>query len=318
VNPRTIRWQAAVTAVLLLVAALAASPAAVLWMAAPALLLAVALNIAYAGALGRRGRPSRRLAGDRWVARYVMLGLGIPLAMALVLLGTDVDPAPHVVEFAVAEVAALAIAPAALFVLILCSSLVDWYYICPRIDGIIRTPPCRSPGSDVWKRPTRWWYLHRGLATLAYFGFALVVAFVVMLMLVREHQAAAGIIGGVGGLAGLLLIFTGSYRAELPTVARHVLSPAYCLGDDLRYEAYRWRGRGFVLHVAVPVTKLIPLDEQGQPTGEPFVERKNSALAEADLQSLPPVACATACARLNPRCSVGSPRLDRRRRLLIV
>jgi hypothetical protein len=138
-----------------------------------------------------------------------------------------------------------------------------------------------------------------------------------MLMLVREHPAAAGVIGGVGGIAGLLLIFAGNYRAQLPTVAQFVLSPAYCLGDDLTYEAGKWEGRGFVLHVAVPVTKLVPLDEKGQPGATPYVERKNSDLNEADLTSRHTTACASTCAHLNPQCVAELPRFDKRRHLLI-
>jgi hypothetical protein len=221
-------------------------------------------------------------------------------------------------DFTVAETSALVIATGTLFVLIMLSSLVDWYYVRPRIDGIVCAPPCRSSGSDTWKRPTRWWFLHRGIATLAYIGFALVVALIVMLMLVRVHRTAAGVIGGVGGIAGLLLIFAGRYRSELPTVAQFVLSPAYCLGDDLAYTARRGPERGFVLHIAVPVTKLVPLDKRGHPTGVPFVERKNSDLAEADPQSRTTVACNAGCAKLNPHCAADVPRRDHRRRYLIL
>jgi hypothetical protein len=318
VNPRTIRWQACVNAALLLLVTLFVGSATVLWLAGVALLPALALNAGYAWSLQDRGRPDRRMHGDRWVVRYVGFGLGVPLVVGLALLLVGYDPHAHVWDFTVNETSALVIAPAVLFVLVLLSSLVDWYYIRPRIDGVVCTPPCRSSGSDTWKGPTRWWFLHRGLATLAYFGFALVVALVVMLMLVRVHPAAAGVIGGVGGIAGLLLIFAGHYRAQLPAVAQYVLSPAYCLGDDLAFEAYRWEGRGFVLHVAVPVTKLVPLDDHGLPSGEPFIERKNSDLAEAELTSRPTVACATGCAKLNPQCVVGVARHDRRRRRLIV
>jgi hypothetical protein len=303
---------------MVLMTTLIAAPAAALWLGGVALTLALVLNAGYAHSLEARGRPDRRITGDRWVARHVAFGLGAPLIVAVALMLAGYNPSAHVWDFTVDETSALAIATTTLFILILLSSLVDWYYIRPRIDGVVCTPPCRSSGSDTWKRPTRWWFLHRGLATLAYMGFALVVALVLMLMLVRAHPAAAGVIGGVGGIAGLLLIFAGQYRSQLPTVAQFVLSPAYCLGDDLTYEAHKWNGRGFVLHVAVPVTKLVPLDDRGQPTGTAFVERKNSDLAEADLTSRPTVACVNGCAKLNPRCAVDVTRQDQRHRYLIV
>lgn len=249
--------------------------------------------------------------------RYLAFGLLLPVLVAVVLQLFGYNSDLRIWDFTVNETSSLFIGAATLFVLIVCSSVIDWYYIRPRIDGVVRTPPCQSSGSDTWKGPTRWWYLHRGIATLAYMGYALLVALVVMLMLVRVHPAAAGVIGGVGGLAGLLLIFAGNYRAQLPTVAQFVLSPAYCLGDDLTYEAGRWVGRGFVLHVAVPVTKLVPLDENGQRSGPNYVERKNSDLNEADLTPRHTIACKSACAHLNPQCVAEMPRLDQRRRLLI-
>lgn len=316
-NPRTVRWQAGVTAALLALVLVFVGPEPVLWLSGAAVGFSLLLNAAYAHALQRRGRPKRRMTGDRWVARYAALGLVAPLVASAVLFGVGYDPHVDVWDFTVNETSALLISSAALFVLVLSSSLVDWYYIRPRIDGVLDDPPCRSSGSDRWKRPTRWWFLHRGLATLSYMGFVLVVALVVMLMLVRTRPEAANVVGGVGGLAGLLLIFVGRYRTQLPAVAQHVLSPAYCLGDDLRYEANRWKGRGFVLHVAVPVTKLVPLDAAGLRTGDPFEERKNSDLIEADLTSKITVACAGRCAKLNPRCVETLPRRDCRRRWLI-
>ncbi len=305
------------TCVLLLALALIVAPSSVFWLAGAALIGALALNLAYAHSLQESGRSERRIHGDRWVVRYVAFGLLVPLLVAIALSAAGYNKSVHLGDFTVNETSTVLIAGTALFTIIVSSSLIDWYYIRPRIDGVVCIPPCRSSGSDTWKRVTRWWYLHRGLATLAYLGFALVVALVIMLMLVREHPSAGAVIGGVGGLASLLLIFAGRYRAQIPTVAQFVLSPAYCLGDDLSYEAHKWDGRGFILHVAVPVTKLVPLDQAGDPSGAPFVERKNSDLAESDLTSVRTVACAGKCAKLNPQCVVEEPRLDQQRHLLV-
>lgn len=315
-NPGTILWQASVTALLLIVATLFADPATVMWMACAMLSLTLALNAAYAHALGRQGRTRRRMIGDRQVALYAASGLVLPLLAALVALITDHDPHTSAWAFTSEEISALLFAAAALFAVVLASSLIDWYYVRPRIDGVVGEPPCRSADWGARKRLTRRWYLHRGLATLAFFGFVVVVALVVMLMLVREHPTAAGVVGGVGGLASLLLIFSSTYRVEIPIVAKWVLSPAFALGDDLSYEAHKWRGRGYVLHVAVPVVKLVPLDEQGQRTQVPFVERKNSDLAAADLESRQTVACSKDCVKLNRECVADEPRVDRRQRRL--
>lgn len=304
---------------LLLLTAAVVGPQPVFWLAGLAVIWVLALNFLYALQLGDRGRCERRTHGDRWVARFLAVGLVLPLLVAVALFVLEYNPQVRAWDFTVNETASIVIGAATLFVLIICSSAVDWYYVRPRIDGVLRDPPCRSGGKANWKSPTRWWYVHRAAATLAYFGFALLVAVVVMIMLVREHPAFAGVIGGAGGLASLLLIFAGNYRAQLPSVGQFILSPAFCLGDDLTYENGRIRdGRGFVLHVAVPVVKLVPLDEHGRPTtGTPFVERKNSDLSEAELNSRPTTACAVACAGLNPECVAGRERSDQRRHWLV-
>jgi hypothetical protein len=320
VNPRTIRWQAGVSFGLLLLTALVVGPWPVFWLAGSALLWVIFFNARYAYELGARGRSERRMIGDRWVARFLALGLLAPLLVAVALDLFGWNPHVTVLDFDANEIAAIVISAALLFILIICSSTVDWYYIRPRIDGVFGTPPCRSSGSINWKTPTRMWYLHRAVALSAYFGFALAFAVVVMLMLVREDPAAASVIGGVGGIAGILLIFAGDYREELfSTTGKFVLSPAYCLGDDLSWRNGRIRdGRGYVLHVAVPVAKLVPLDDDGMPCGPPFIERKNSDLKESELESRPTVACAEGCAHLNPECVIGSKLLDQRRRLAVI
>jgi hypothetical protein len=247
--------------------------------------------------------------------------LPLALALAVTLLGTD--PATAFWGFRHAEIEALLTALGALFLTVFLSSLIDWYYVRPRIDGFICAPPClaRTEEKGPWKILTRRWYIHRGLATLAYILFAIAVAVIVMIMLVREAPAVAGVIGGVSGLAGLLLIFAGPYRSELPAVTKWALSPAFVLGDDLRFEGIRKAKRGYVLHVAVPVVKLVPLDRNGRPTDAPFIEPKNSQLADAELEAKPTRACKEGCAGLNPECARhpgrDSARLDRRRRLLV-
>lgn len=312
-NPRTILWQSAVTSALLIATAFLVAPATTLVIAGLGAVGAMLLNSSYARALGPRGRPSRRIDGDRHVIACLGLALVAPTAVALVATETDVGSHINVWDFTDAEVTAIMIGACALFVLILLSSLIDWYYIRPRIDGVVWRPPCRSSGDPRWKRVTRRWYLHRGLATVAYVLFALLVALVIMLMLVREHPAAAGVIGGVGGIASLLLIFLGEHRSQLPTVATFVLSPRFSLGDDLGYDPDGRSRRGFVLHVAVPVAKLVPLDDDGKRTPTAFVERRNSELAASELEARVCVACDSGCAKLNPECVVGDVRLDSRR-----
>jgi hypothetical protein len=324
VNPRTDLWQAIANAVILGLIIAFASPACAAWLAGTGLALSLALNVGYAHALGKRGRSARRIQGDHFLAAHIAGGLALPLIAALATAATGVAPRAAFWGFRHSEIEALLNAAGALILIVFLSSLVDWYYIRPRIDGVVCAPACQANRDEKgpWKRVTRRWYIHRGLATLGYILFAIAVALIVMIMLVRENPAVAGVIGGVSGIAGLLLIFAGPYRDELPTVAKWALSPAFVLGDDLTYEGRGRPKRGYVLHVAVPVVKLVPLDEHGHPTRAAYIEPKNTVLAEGELEPQPAIACTNGCAVLNPEClrqpGERGRRLDRRRRLVIL
>jgi hypothetical protein len=67
---------------------------------------------------------------------------------------------------------------------------------------------------------------------------------------------------------------------------------------------------------------LVPLDHNGRPTDGPFIEPKNSQLAEAELEAKPTRAYQRKCAELNPEClrhpGQANKRVDRRRRLLVL
>ena len=204
VNPRTIQWQAIITGVLLITVTVLSSPVTTFGrLAATGLALALFLNATYAHALGSRGRCKRRIQGDRRVVGDLAIAFGAPIVVSTIFVLDGKNASFAAWRFTTAETSALLVTAATLFDLL--SSLVDWYYIRPRIDGVVWESPCRSSGQPRWKRVTRRWYLHRGLATVAYIVFALTIALIIMLMLVRENPAAAGVIGGVSGIAGLLL-----------------------------------------------------------------------------------------------------------------
>jgi hypothetical protein len=44
------------------------------------------------------------------------------------------------------------------------SSLVDWYWVRPQVDGVVSEPPCRSSQAPRWRGLTRIWHLHRAVA----------------------------------------------------------------------------------------------------------------------------------------------------------
>lgn len=319
-----ILWRVLASLALLGLVIAVASPDLAIWLAAIGLVSTVILNAGYAHALGTKGRPRRRVLGDHLAAAYVVGGLFVPFMGAAAATVLGAHPTVAVWGFRHEEIEALLAMASSLAIIMLLVSLIDWYYIRPRIDGLVWDPPCRAAYDKKmrWKRVTRRWFLYRGLTAIAFRAFLVGVAVIVMGMLVREDPADAAMIGGFGGLTGLLFLFAGAYRSELPTIARWVLSPAFVLGDDLVYEGYGGLKRGYVLSVGAVGVRLVPLNQAGQPTDVASTEMRTSRLDAADLMPRSTTACADRCAKLNPDCICGDEdvdhRIDLRRRLLIL
>jgi hypothetical protein len=91
-------------------------------------------------------RPRRLRADDRFVAIEAAFAAGVAVIAGAA--GT-IDAA----TLRVTREPAYGIGAGALtvmFTTLFASSLVDWYYVRPKSDGITRAPPCRSSGDDVW------------------------------------------------------------------------------------------------------------------------------------------------------------------------
>lgn len=321
-NPKTVLWQSIAASILLIALAAFGKPRLAAALALAGLVWALLLNGAYAARLAERGRPSRRRQGDKAIARQLLVAYAIPLA-ATVLLGiTGWGGAARIEPFTGSEVQALLAITSVTLVAWLGSSHVDWYFIRPRIDGVVMEPPCRTSRSDHWKGITRKWYIHRAIASLTTMGWAVSLALIVTVMLDREWPSA---IAQVGGFAAIVSVALWLMRAEIASAdATHhaIRSPRYWLGDDLYYETDRWRRRGFVLHVAVPVTKLVPLDRRtGELTSnrEPY-EETATELHQARITPRAYVGCTNAgfCQKLNRECVHDLPRDEVGRRRLLV
>jgi len=316
-NPRTLRWQSFTIAALLTGLALLHRASLVLFVALVGLALALALNAGYAAVLDRGPRCERRRRGDRTVAIVTVVALVVPAVMAAAISLADVRLGSHVWRFTPNETEAALAAVALFFEIAFVSGLVDWYYIRPRLDGVFGTPPCRSAGTAHWKRVTRRWYLHRAIATVAFVAMIAALALTIMLMLRREFPVVADLIGGVGALMAVGLVAVRAHIQQLPAVLRFVESPRFFLGHDLTYTPEHGEPqRGFVLHVAVPVVKLVPLDDHGNQADEAF-EEPNSTLAGAEhVRPGTFHGCDGGCSRINPHCVVDEAPATGRRGLL--
>jgi hypothetical protein len=107
--------------------------------------------------------PPHRAPLDRLVAsQWILAGLvGLAAAAGVGISGVNSLAVTTPVRIGQALAGAAAIALCAVYL----SSLVDWYYVLPRVGGLGgRAAPCEKPG-EQWKYPTAIWLLHRGLAT---------------------------------------------------------------------------------------------------------------------------------------------------------
>jgi hypothetical protein len=143
--------------------------------------------------------PLDRLVWWQWVASA---GVGLSVAVAVGAAGIHTLDAGTLVRAVQALASAAAVALTAVFV----SSLVDWYWILPRIGGLgEHLAPCEAPG-ERWKYPTAIWLFHRGVATaLVVASIAAVPFYLAATLGTPATKAILGVVGVAvgGGMAAL-------------------------------------------------------------------------------------------------------------------
>jgi hypothetical protein len=128
----------------------------------------------------RRHRRRKLVLGHRryldWIVRGQWLSLLVIGTLAAQLLNSNEvrpwsDAAPGV--------RALVVGWTVLWSVTYASSLVDWYWILPKVSGIVSPPPCTVAGGKTFDRMTGVWLFHRGAATaLVTFTLAAVPAWI--------------------------------------------------------------------------------------------------------------------------------------------
>lgn len=204
--------------------------------------LGAALALAYRRQLATapRGPSPQRAGNDRLVARswFAVVLFGV-IAWLASEFGFGYPSAPVFVR-------ALAWGLSLLSVSVFVSSLVDWYWILPRVTGLIRPAPWESPGDPAWTRVTRIWLLHRALATLAFSAGAVLVPVYMAIATSGAARSAWGSAAGVllGAVVPLnqRLIFALNPPVRLGDVLETPVGPAYVL--DVALEGARVRVLG--------------------------------------------------------------------------
>jgi len=267
------------------------------------------LNWGYATALGVRKRSARRRSHDRQVAIQSFLICATGIAAGLVgLLDHGLwitQGVPLSVCFAV-----LALLGYSVFG----SSLVDWYYIRPLLDGVVREPPCRSSRQEIWMTVTRRWYRHRSIAELIAVA-AIAVSFTALMaaIFVRGHPGIETIVTVVGVPIAVL---AGLQAQALETLRRYGIDPPRLWLGDLLQDPEASES-AYLIHVTV---RGLVLRERNPQTGtwNGLTDVTFDEVAERRYHAEPFAHCQE-CSQINPECewSLTLPKGGRRRRFIV-
>jgi hypothetical protein len=158
---KSMRWYVAVAVIATWVYSLWGPPAVALATGGAAIAVAMALDAQYRWRRRRFSRPSSRDGLDRTVRRQWAIGSPLMLLAALPgLLGLDWSADP------VRLVATIALCTSIAATTVYLSALVDWYWILPRVSGVVCLGPCENGGEERWTYVTAHWIVHRVLAEL--------------------------------------------------------------------------------------------------------------------------------------------------------
>ena len=202
-----------------------------------------------------------------------MIGAGLAGLLPLLVL-TALQTAPlHLTRFLTVILAAVVIGSLVVFL----SSLVDWWWVLPRISGVLRPAPCQCAGGETWPGVTSVWLFHRGLATVVVSG-ALTAVPAYMAYSSTGHTAvaytiAAGVFGGT-----LAAFFNGAVIALVQS-----FSPKVRVGDLVTVDTTT----AYVVDVEVSGVSYRLLDESRRYTGPRFQRKKSGSYSLSDIKHHP-------------------------------
>lgn len=298
--------------------------AALLWMAY--------LRHRYRQDVGSAAVPDHRARLDRVVAGDAIAALVPALVVSAALLIHPLHPTGWL-EVARSALVALSLGATAIYG----SSLVDWYLILPRISGQLGHRPCRAGSEDerfrlpeTWREVTRWWYIHRVVATVAFrFSLSASIAFVLVAISGLEivGKAGATIVMLTFGAYAITAILRGTALAKEVGQSGHVKG---IVGQTVTVERRRGRrrklspwntlppliipGRHYVVDVALESVQLAPVaPREAAKLSSPLrFERDVNSVPLADVDAIRQadakfVGCRDRCSGINWYC-IENPR----------
>jgi hypothetical protein len=277
----------------------------------------LALAVSYRHWMRRRTPPPHRLRLDRIVVReWLGAGsLGFVSALVAAFAGGHLVHLSAAVRVLQALVTGGAVALTAVFV----SSLVDWYWILPRVGGLgDHEAPCQAPG-ERWKYPTAIWLLHRGVATAIVVASIAAVPFYLAGILGSPATKAILSVVGVAVGAGMAAL----NQKGLSSVTNAFNQPFY-VGDTILINqapegdgALVKRRRAYVVDVSVQGVKYQYLENDRyladgfDRKGHGPTEARSEPYSIARLDGPLVAPCRLSCSRVNWYCRNNPEAYDR-------
>jgi hypothetical protein len=119
------------------------------------------------------------------------------------------------------------------------SSMVDWYWVLPRISGLLGHRSCRAapePGAPgiSWEEVTRWWLIHRTIAAVAVAVCGGGLLGTLTGLGARSLDATPAVQGMIGVLTAVVATFAEVYRKKAAHGLPLFLHPEIVVGESYR------------------------------------------------------------------------------------
>jgi hypothetical protein len=157
------------------------------------------------------------------------------------------------------------------------SSLIDWYWIVPRISGTTGPAPCEHSGNERWAGLTNVWFFHRAVATSVVIGIlAGVPAYI------AGHSGSDGTAWALLGAA--LAVGYSSVNTGVRTALEFAFNAPNNVGDIIRVRADpedAFLSDAYVVDVSIQGLKYKLLDTSDDP---PEFSNKGDQLSMEELK----------------------------------
>lgn len=240
------------------------------------ILVSGALDANYMRWRRRFQRSSSRSFLDRY-AHAQVIGAG-PVLLGTGLILTSADWTPFDGAGLLAKVVVTCLAAAVTVILL--SSHIDWFWILPRVSGVVSNAPCETAGAEQWTYVTAHWLFHRLMAEL------LVSACIIA----APAYLAAVTHGGYQVLATVILVLLTSAialreRYVVPAIVG-AGDPAAKVGEVVRIrheiderDVWSW---AYVVDISIKGAKVILLSDDGLYRGPAFARKADYLLVSND------------------------------------